>query len=283
MNDTQLSYIIKLVETGSLNKVANHFNISYQSVSYQIESLEAELGITIFTRTKKGCVLTEEGSLVYQYARNTLNDYADLKQRIKKYKNVRIGVDNRYIPPFFLNFAYNVGISNLTFVPIDYQNVNKNLTLHNVDCYLGYERDFGNNTSFISLRTDSIGIAVSSSSPLTIKSVLEYSDLSNSNIHIGNFTWPRKDKVVSNILSYSQNVNIITEPLESLAIAQLYAGESMAIMPCAYSFIFNNKIKVIPLENETIEYGYAYIKEEERKVINLRESMLRYFEQTTDI
>ena len=38
MNDTQLKFIIKAVETGSFTKVAEYYDTTYQTVSYQIEN-----------------------------------------------------------------------------------------------------------------------------------------------------------------------------------------------------------------------------------------------------
>ena len=48
MNDIQLKFIIKAVETGSFTKVAECYNTTFQTVSYQIENLESECNTMIF-------------------------------------------------------------------------------------------------------------------------------------------------------------------------------------------------------------------------------------------
>ena len=58
MNDVQLKYVVKAVEAGSFAKVAEYYYTSYQAISYQIDSLESEFGVTIFKRLNKGCELT---------------------------------------------------------------------------------------------------------------------------------------------------------------------------------------------------------------------------------
>jgi len=43
MNDAQLKFVVKAVETGSFTKVAECFNTTYQTVSYQIEKTYEKL------------------------------------------------------------------------------------------------------------------------------------------------------------------------------------------------------------------------------------------------
>ena len=57
----QLKYAICIAEEGKINLAAKKLFISQPSLTQAIRELEDDLGITIFTRTNRGVVLTAEG------------------------------------------------------------------------------------------------------------------------------------------------------------------------------------------------------------------------------
>ncbi len=261
MNDTQLRFIVKAVETGSFTKVAEYYDTTYQTVSYQIENFESECHTKIFKRTNKGCVLTKEGELVYQFAKSTLDNYISMIRNIQSVDGIRVGVDMRAIPADLLDYVYSKCQFPLSLVPISYEDMLDEQKMDRIDCYLGYERGLDKSISFIPLVKDSVGIAISPLSPLSSKKYLSYSDLTGQKIHIGKLIWSRRDVVVDKLKDATILEDTKGDNIESLAIAEVYANYSCAILPCGYSFIFNDKAKVIPLEDETIEYGLYYMAE----------------------
>ena len=54
MRIQQLHYIIKIVETGSMNEAAKQLFITQPSLSNAVRDLEREMGIDIFIRNHKG-------------------------------------------------------------------------------------------------------------------------------------------------------------------------------------------------------------------------------------
>lgn len=68
----QLKYIITIAESGSLNEAAKRLFIAQPSPTSAVKELENELGITIFSRTNKGVLLTSEGEEFLGYARQVM-------------------------------------------------------------------------------------------------------------------------------------------------------------------------------------------------------------------
>lgn len=68
----QLKYVIEVARNRSISKAAQRLFISQPSLSNAIKELENELGITIFTRTNKGIVITSEGTKFLGYARQVI-------------------------------------------------------------------------------------------------------------------------------------------------------------------------------------------------------------------
>ncbi len=69
----QLVYFATVAEQGSINKAAEKLFTTQPNLSKAIGNLESELNVTIFDRTNKGVVLTDNGKKLYQYARTIMN------------------------------------------------------------------------------------------------------------------------------------------------------------------------------------------------------------------
>lgn len=83
MRIQQLQYVIKIVETGSMNEAAKQLYITQPSLSNAVRNLETEMGIQIFIRNPKGITLTKDGIEFLSYARQILEQTALLEERYK--------------------------------------------------------------------------------------------------------------------------------------------------------------------------------------------------------
>ena len=57
----QLKYIVTVAETGNITEAAKRLFISQPSLTNAIRELEKEMQITIFHRTNKGVIISNEG------------------------------------------------------------------------------------------------------------------------------------------------------------------------------------------------------------------------------
>lgn len=83
MRIQQLQYVIKIVETGSMNEAAKQLYITQPSLSNAVRNLETEMGIQIFIRNPKGITLTKDGMEFLSYAQQILEQTALLEERYK--------------------------------------------------------------------------------------------------------------------------------------------------------------------------------------------------------
>lgn len=77
----QIKYALTIAEAGSMNRAAEQLFISQPSLSSSIKELEKETGISIFLRTSKGVVPTNEGADFLMYARQVYQQYDLLMQK----------------------------------------------------------------------------------------------------------------------------------------------------------------------------------------------------------
>ena len=82
----QLKYIVTVAETGNITEAAKRLFISQPSLTNAIRELENEMQVTIFHRTNKGVVISNEGNEFLSYARQVLEQVGLMEE---KYLNVK--------------------------------------------------------------------------------------------------------------------------------------------------------------------------------------------------
>lgn len=76
---------------GSISKAANKLLISQPAVTWQIKSLEDQLNLTLFIRTKKGVTLTEEGKVLFEYVKQGVESFTNGENMLTNIKNLDYG------------------------------------------------------------------------------------------------------------------------------------------------------------------------------------------------
>lgn len=90
----QLKYAVAVAECGNVTAASQKVFISQPSLTTAIHELENEIGITIFSRTNKGVVVTNEGDEFLGYARQVLEQASLLEEKYlgKTHKQTRFSV-----------------------------------------------------------------------------------------------------------------------------------------------------------------------------------------------
>ncbi len=77
----QLKYAVTAADKGTMSEAANSLFITQPSLTNSIKELENELGITIFHRTNKGIIISNEGNEFLGYARQVLQQMNMLEEK----------------------------------------------------------------------------------------------------------------------------------------------------------------------------------------------------------
>lgn len=80
----QLSYFLKIAETGNLTKAAQLLHMSQPPLSYQLKSLEEELGVELFIRDARNMRITNEGLYLQDKAMHILSLVDKTAEEIQK-------------------------------------------------------------------------------------------------------------------------------------------------------------------------------------------------------
>ena len=77
----QIHYVLAIAETGSMNRAAESLFISQPALTKALRELEAEIGITVFRRSSRGVIPTDEGSEFLTNARQLYQQYDLIMER----------------------------------------------------------------------------------------------------------------------------------------------------------------------------------------------------------
>lgn len=79
-----MRYFIAIVENGQITKAAEKLHIAQPPLSQQLKQLEAELGVTLFHRSKKRLELTKAGEELYRRAKRWLLELDDIALSVRE-------------------------------------------------------------------------------------------------------------------------------------------------------------------------------------------------------
>ena len=103
----QLKYLVSIGEAGTFTAAAKQMYISQSALSQQVKSIEEELGVPLFDRSRNRLQFTEAGELLHQRAKRIVKEVDDAKTAIDELEQLyrgtlRIGVVqtvNAYLMP----------------------------------------------------------------------------------------------------------------------------------------------------------------------------------------
>ena len=81
MNILNVKYALEIAETGSINKAAKNLYMSQPHLSMLLKTLEDDIGIAIFTRSKKGMALTVPGKDFLDNMRPIISELDSIQSR----------------------------------------------------------------------------------------------------------------------------------------------------------------------------------------------------------
>ena len=189
-----MKYAVEVARLGSLSRAAESLLTAQPNVSRSIKELEADLGISIFSRSAKGVMLTPEGEEFIGYAKSILKQIDDVellyKQGAPKKQKFSISVPRAcYISDAFAEFSKCIGEDP---AEIFYKETNSQRTINNVlnnDYKLGIIRYAENYDKYFKDMLEEKGLAyelvsefsyvliMSRDNPLAKKDEITFADL----------------------------------------------------------------------------------------------------------
>lgn len=105
---------IKIIgDFGNLTRAAEHLNITQPSLSQSLKNIESGLGFELFTRTKRGMILTVYGKRFIKDASPLLSAYQDFSDKIEHYDDTGV---TRLIGLYKLSYTTPINNAVMKFI-----------------------------------------------------------------------------------------------------------------------------------------------------------------------
>ena len=175
---------LRIAENGNFTKTAEEFGYTQSAVSQMVRSLESELGVTLFTRTKHGIFLTSDGKAMVPHLRRLCEDYDRLlaeSSAINRLEGatIRIGafasVSANFLPSVIKAFKAIYPNVQFKLLQADYETIQSWIFDGTVD--FGFlTTDVAGNLRRIFLMEDEMVMVLPKGHPATSKKVLLLED-----------------------------------------------------------------------------------------------------------
>jgi DNA-binding transcriptional LysR family regulator len=187
----QLSYFVAVAEELHFGRAAARVCIAQPALSNQVQALEKELGVQLFTRTTRRVELTRAGEVFYDRCIRILSD-VDLSAEVarsvagKRVKTIKIGTvypaTIGVLPAFLARIARKYPEIQLHISSGNTNDIIRNLETGQIN--LGFIRPVENIGSlrFFSIAHERYLLAVEKTSPLAIRSEIDIEDLRDQKI-----------------------------------------------------------------------------------------------------
>ena len=145
LNLYRIFYVV--AKSGSISGASNTLFISQPAVTFQIKKLEDQLGVSLFTRTKHGVILTDEGKVLFEYVKKAIENIDNGENALSNLKNldsgtIRIGVSTtlcrHILMPYLEHFHNKYPNIDITINNDTSTNLIKDLRNGNIDILLSF-------------------------------------------------------------------------------------------------------------------------------------------------
>lgn len=192
----QLKYVVAVADSRNITEASRRVFVSQPSLTAAIRELEAEMGITIFSRSNKGVTITNEGDEFLSYARQVLEQASLLEDRFKS-ENASIGNTIFSVSCQHYSFAVNAFVDLIrTFGGNEYNFTLRETQTHEIiEDVAHLKSEIGvlylssrnenvitklikkNNLAFEALFTAPLHVFISKKNPLAKKKIIKLTDL----------------------------------------------------------------------------------------------------------
>ncbi|MGL4741379.1 MAG: LysR family transcriptional regulator [Sarcina sp.] len=248
----------------SISKAANELGYAQSNISMRVQVLEEELDVKLFTRSKNGSVLNEDGELLLDYVSQILNLTNEIEQKFKKRKKEVVIAGKQTILssvlPRIINKIYQddmelkVNVKELTN-----ENLYESILREDIDCIFSYERIEDNNFIEIDRYKDEVVLV----SNMRIKDIMKIdkpiiiSSIENCPYKSFALGWIKEKK-------FDKNKIIFSDTLESV-IQLIKNGVGVSFLPKRLVGTYNElDFYELKEDNNLIEI-YLYIN---KRIIN---------------
>ncbi len=288
MIDQKLYTLLAVVELGNYTRAAEHLSLTQPAVTQHMKQLERELNIKIINRAGNAVRLTDEGSMVVQYARRNIALYERMKQDILNERNHKkrftVGIthtaeSNAVAEVLGKYSAKNPGTS-IIIITNTINNLYEMLKNYELDLAVVEGKVQDDSINSVLLDTDSLVLVVSNNHPLVKKRMVTINELKKEPLILRRPSSGTRNLFTAHIESHNMSLddfNLILEVDNIATIKDLIRrdiGVSILSRSVCLDELKKGKITVLPIENLSMIREINILYHKDFKYIDILQSIM---------
>ena len=287
MYNPQLETFICVVESGSFSKAAEKLFISSPAVIKQINSLEASLGLQLFSRTHRGIVVTEAGQSIYNDSKYIIGYCKDSVKRAEDAMHtsedvIRVGISPMTPPQVFVELWPKIQklYPDMKFQLVPFENTPENAREilanlgQNIDVISGIFDESMlklRGCNGIQISRELFCAAVSIHHRLVKKDRITLKDLEGESIMLMHRHWSHYvDELRDDLIMNYPKINIVDFDFYNVEVFNRCENSNDVLLAIKSWESIHPLIKIIPVDWEySSPFGLLYSKEPSSKVKKL--------------
>lgn len=272
MNLDHLKVFIDLAETLNFRKAAEREHISQPAVSQAIKSIENEIGVKLFKRSRSGVTITKDGEVFYHDIKPLLNSYYKSVQQVQRLSkndksNLTIGLtatphEQQFLPKILPPFCQKHPKIKFFLQNDSHDQLTQQLLNEDCDVIFTTKDDIINypQINYTELLTGSFCAVVPKINRLSSKTKLEIEDFNQNNLILLDNNWcpPEQLKIQEKIRKTNDQADLAYVSNVSTAYMMCTAGLGVSIMPTFIAGHPTDLVNIIPINsNPELSYGVA--------------------------
>ncbi len=288
--------IVSVSEHRSLTRAAEAMHITQPAMSFQMKSLEKEIGLKLFERDSNRISLSPAGELLSAGFQNILARYDALLVQVKtvadaNINNLRVGYhgphDYTQLSKLLQKFMLHYPEIQIELKVEEYGDLTEDLLNSKLDVIFTEQAEMEGRTdlNWISLYSEQSCVAVSATHRLANSSLLAPEDLKGEQIIMNGRKSPAMDAICSRLSAAGfdmDNARIVNQ--NEISVAMAAAGMGITPLPRSFRVTGHPAIKYINIDSEIvhIDHVLAWRKDNAGKAVTAFAKLCKGWEWLQD-
>ncbi|MFT8323457.1 MAG: LysR family transcriptional regulator [Bacillus sp. (in: firmicutes)] len=286
MEMKHLLYFIEVTRSGSFTSAANKLYITQPAVSRIIKSLEAEMGVSLFIRSRKKLALTEAGGILYKHALVFDKQFQLLKEEMDnlhslKKGHIRIGLPSIVNSVFFsqLIASFHKEYPEITFQLVEdgSKRIEENVLNDQLDLGVVVGPENHELLDYYSFVNEELKLIVPYSHLFANKEVISLAELKEESFIMFNQDFSLRERIITACKDEGFEPRIISETSQLDFIEELVASNlGITLLPESTSADLTADVRAIDLSNPKINWNLSIVWKNDKQLSKVSREFIRF-------
>ncbi|MTW86140.1 LysR family transcriptional regulator [Virgibacillus dakarensis] len=286
MDIKHLQYFAEVAHTGSFTHAAENLYITQPALSRIIKSLEDELGVPLFIRSRKELIITDAGHILYKHAKLIEKQVRLLETELGNLFTLKKGHIRIGLPTIINSFFFSQLIASFhnEYPEVTFQ-LEEDGSKRIEEKIVSDKLDFGvvvlpakhDVLDYFTFVNENLKVVVPPSHPLVNKAEISLKELKDEKFILFNQDFSLRNLILTACDSTGFRPRIVSETSQLDFIEEMVAsGLGITLLPESISQELTSDVQTIAVANPIIEWNLAIIWKKDEYLSQINKEFIRF-------